>query len=290
MERPVWLLTGSHYAGPVSIDLHTHSNRSDGTDSPTELVENAKAIGLDIVALTDHDTAVGWDEAEEAAERVGIRLIKGMEVSTELAGRSVHLLAYGLDREHAGLIGELEKVIESRTGRIPKFIEKFRLMGIEVTEEEILAKVGDADAVCRPHIADVLVERGVVATRDEAFDSLLSPGGGLYVGRYSIALPSAIELVKAAGGKAVLAHPWSRGSHKVLTPEVIAGLVEHGLDGIEVNHADHDAEARVTLHQIAKENDLIVTGSSDYHGSGKSSDFRLGANTTDPAEFERLIG
>ncbi|HKY57001.1 MAG TPA: PHP domain-containing protein [Aeromicrobium sp.] len=274
----------------MSIDLHTHSNRSDGTDSPTELVENAKAIGLDIVALTDHDTAVGWDEAEEAAERVGIRLVKGMEVSTELAGRSVHLLAYGLDREHAGLIGELEKVIESRTGRIPKFIEKFRLMGIEVTEEEILAKVGDADAVGRPHIADVLVERGIVATRDEAFDSLLSPGGGLYVGRYSIALPSAIELVKAAGGKAVLAHPWSRGSHKVLTPEVIAGLVEHGLDGIEVNHADHDAEARVTLHQIAKENDLIVTGSSDYHGSGKSSDFRLGANTTDPAEFERLIG
>ncbi|HJR89703.1 MAG TPA: PHP domain-containing protein [Aeromicrobium sp.] len=280
----------SHYAGRVRIDLHTHSNRSDGTDSPTELVENAKAAGLDIVALTDHDTAVGWDEAEGAERRVGIQLVLGMEISTELAGRSVHLLAYGLDRQHAGLIEELEKVIESRTGRIPKFIEKFRLLGIDVTEDEILAKVGDADAVGRPHIADVLVDKGVVATRDEAFDSLLSPGGGLYVGRYSIALPSAIELVKAAGGKAVLAHPWSRGSHKVLTPEVIAGLVGHGLDGIEVDHADHDADDRAALRQIVKENDLIMTGSSDYHGSGKSSDFRLGANTTDPAEFEKLLG
>jgi predicted metal-dependent phosphoesterase TrpH len=274
----------------VLIDLHTHSNRSDGTDTPTELIENAKAIGLDVVALTDHDTAVGWDEAEEAAARVGIRLVKGMEISTELAGRSVHLLAYGLDREHAGLIEELEKVIESRTGRIPKFIEKFRLLGYEVTEEEILAKVGDADAVGRPHIADVLVERGIVATRDEAFNSLLSPGGGLYVGRYSIALPSAVELVKAAGGKAVVAHPWSRGTHKVLTAEVIANLVGHGLDGIEVDHADHDDEARTQLRRIAEDHGLIMTGSSDYHGTGKSTDFRLGANTTDPEQFERLLG
>ncbi len=272
------------------IDLHTHSNRSDGTDTPTELIENAKAIGLDVVALTDHDTAVGWDEAEEAAARVGIRLVKGMEISTELAGRSVHLLAYGLDREHAGLIEELEKVIESRTGRIPKFIEKFRLLGYEVTEEEILAKVGDADAVGRPHIADVLVERGIVATRDEAFNSLLSPGGGLYVGRYSIALPSAVELVKAAGGKAVVAHPWSRGTHKVLTAEVIANLVGHGLDGIEVDHADHDDDARTQLRRIAEDHGLIMTGSSDYHGTGKSTDFRLGANTTDPEQFERLLG
>ena len=274
----------------MRIDLHTHSNRSDGTDSPTELVENAKAAGLDVVALTDHDTAAGWDEAQEAAERVGIRLVKGMEVSTELRGRSVHLLAYELDHEHADLVAELEQVIESRTGRIPRFIEKFRLMGIDVTEEEILAKVGEADAVGRPHIADVLIDKGVVSNRDEAFDSLLSPGGGLYVGRYSISLPSAIKLVKAAGGKAVLAHPWSRGSHRVLGADEISSLVKLGLDGIEVNHADHDTEDRAALRAIARQHDLIVTGSSDYHGTGKSADFRLGANTTDPAEFERLVG
>lgn len=273
----------------MRIDLHTHSNRSDGTDTPTELIENAKGVGLDVVALTDHDTAVGWDEAEEAADRFGIQLVKGMEVSTELAGRSVHLLAYGLDREHAGLLEELEKVIDGRTGRIPKFVEKFHALGIDVTEDEILAKVGDADAVGRPHIADVLVEKGVVATRDEAFASLLSPGGGLYVGRYSIALPSAVELVKAAGGKAVLAHPWSRGTHRVLTRETIVSLMKHGLDGIEVDHADHDEDDRVALRRIAEENDLIMTGSSDYHGSGKSDDFRLGVNTTDPAQFERLL-
>ena len=142
----------------------------------------------------------------------------------------------------------------------------------------------------RPHIADVLVERGVVKTRDEAFETLLSPGGGMYVGRYSTPLPYAVELVKGAGGKAVLAHPWSRGSHHVLTAEVIGDLVGLGLDGIEVDHADHDDDDRAALRLIGKEHGLIVTGSSDYHGSGKSEAFRLGANTTDPAEFEKLLG
>jgi predicted metal-dependent phosphoesterase TrpH len=270
------------------IDLHTHSNRSDGTDTPTELIENAKAAGLDVVALTDHDTAVGWDEAESAAERVGIQLVKGMEVSTDVEGRSVHLLAYGLDPNHPELADELAKVIEGRTGRIPRFIEKFKQLGLDVTAEEILAQAGDAEALGRPHIADILVSRGIVTTRDEAFAELLVPGGGMYVPRYSIGLPAAVRLVTASGGKAVIAHPWSRGSKSRLSAEAIAALVDDGLVGLEVDHADHDADDRAQLRGIAKELDLVVTGSSDYHGTGKSADFRLGANTTDPAEFERL--
>ncbi|HUS20428.1 MAG TPA: PHP domain-containing protein [Aeromicrobium sp.] len=272
------------------IDLHTHSNRSDGTDTPTELVENAKAAGLDVVALTDHDTAVGWDEAEVAAERVGIQLVKGMEVSTDVQGRSVHLLAYGLDPDHPELADELAKVIAGRTGRIPRFIEKFKDLGLDVTAEEILAQAGDAEALGRPHIADILVARGIVTTRDEAFAELLVPGGGMYVPRYSIGLPAAIRLVTAAGGKAVLAHPWSRDSKGRLSAEVIESLIGEGLVGLEVDHVDHDADDRAQLRAIAKGLDLVVTGSSDYHGSGKSSEFRLGANTTDPAEFERLLG
>ena len=274
----------------MRIDLHTHSNRSDGTDTPTELIENAKAAGLDVVALTDHDTTVGWAEAEAAAERVGIRLVKGLEVSTELQHKSIHLLGYEIDPDDAPLLDELTKVIDGRTGRVPKFVARFRDIGIEVTEEEILAKVGDADAVGRPHLADVLIDKGVVASRDEAFRDYLSPGKPGYVGRYSVPTHEAIRLVKAAGGKAVLAHPWSRGSDRVMTPDRIAELVEHGLDGIEVDHPDHTDEDRVALRKISESLDLVVTGSSDYHGTGKGPAFGLGADTTDPAELEKLLG
>jgi 3',5'-nucleoside bisphosphate phosphatase len=275
----------------VTIDLHTHSNRSDGTDTPTKLIENAKAAGLDVVALTDHDTTVGWEEAEQAAERVGIQLVKGIEVSTELEHRSIHLLGYGIDPDDPPLVEQLAKVIEGRTGRVPKFVARFRAIGIDVTEEEILAKVGDADAVGRPHLADVLVDKGVVATRDEAFVEYLSPGKPGYVGRYSIPTDEAIRLVKAAGGKAVLAHPWSRGSDKVTTADRIAELVEAGLDGIEVYHHDHGPEQREGLLRIARKHDLVVTGSSDYHGTGKPQPgFQLGAHYTDPEEFEKLLG
>ena len=274
----------------MTIDLHTHSNRSDGTDTPTELVENAKKAGLDVVALTDHDTTVGWDEAQEAADRVGIRLVKGLEVSTELQHKSIHLLGYDIDPGDAPLLAELAKVIDGRSGRVPKFVARFQAIGIDVTAEEILAKVGDADAVGRPHLADVLIDKGIVKDRAEAFEHYLQPGMPGYVGRYSIPTDVAVRLVKAAGGKAVLAHPWSRGSDKVMTPDRIAELVEAGLDGLEVDHPDHDDAQREDLRKIAAAHDLVVTGSSDYHGTGKTGNFRLGANTTSPEEFARLLG
>jgi predicted metal-dependent phosphoesterase TrpH len=274
----------------VRIDLHTHSNCSDGTDTPTELIENAKAAGLDVVALTDHDTTIGWAEAEEAAERAGIRLVKGLEVSTELEHQSVHLLGYEVDPAHAPLVEELAKVIDGRTGRVPKFVARFREIGIDVTAEEILAKLGEGDAVGRPHLADVLIDKGVVATRDEAFRDYLSPGKPGYVGRYEVPTLEAVRLVKAAGGKAVLAHPWSRGSDRVMTADRIAELVEAGLDGIEVDHADHSDDDREALRKIAASLGLIVTGSSDYHGSGKGPEFALGANVTDPEEMAKLLG
>jgi predicted metal-dependent phosphoesterase TrpH len=253
-------------------------------------MEKAKGAGLDVVALTDHDTTVGWDEAQEAADRIGITLVKGIEVSTELQHKSIHLLGYNIDPADAALMSELAKVIDGRSGRVPKFVARFNAIGIDVTEEEILAKVGDADAVGRPHLADVLIDKGVVTSRDEAFRDYLSPGMPGYVGRYSIPTDAAIRLVKAAGGKAVLAHPWSRGSHQVLDADRIAQLVEAGLDGIEVDHPDHDTEQRDELHKIAAVHDLVVTGSSDHHGVGKSEDFRLGVNTTSPDELQRLLG
>ncbi len=274
----------------MNIDLHTHSNRSDGTDTPTELVENAKKAGLDVVALTDHDTTVGWDEAQEAADRIGITLVKGIEVSTAIDHRSVHLLGYDIDPRDVPLLDELRRVLDGRNGRVPKIVAAFARIGIDITEEEILAKSGDAGSTGRPHVADVLIDKGVVKDRSEAFDLYLQPGMPGYVGRYSVPTEQAVRLVKAAGGKAVLAHPWSRGSDKVLTPDRIAELVDFGLDGIEVDHPDHAGDDREALRKIAESLDLVVTGSSDYHGSGKGPEFGLGANTTSPEELERLLG
>jgi predicted metal-dependent phosphoesterase TrpH len=273
----------------VKIDLHTHSDRSDGTDSPTELVENAKAAGLDVVAITDHDSTEGWKDADKAAKRAGITLVHGIEISTKLDGRSVHLLGFEFDPRHKELLRELRKVIDGRNSRLPATLERLRALGIDITADDVRARSANAAATGRPHVADALIDLGVVKDRAEAFDRYLKPGRSAYVDRYAADLPTAIGLVKAAGGKAVLAHPWSRGSHRVLTRDRIGALKEQGLDGLEVDHNDHGAEDRAALRQIARELDLVRTGSSDYHGTGKV-DFPLGGNTTEPDQYRRLFG
>jgi predicted metal-dependent phosphoesterase TrpH len=274
---------------PVRIDLHTHSNRSDGTDSPSELMGNAHAAGLDVVAITDHDSTEGWQEADDAAERVGITLVHGIEISTKLDGKSIHLLGYEFDPAHTPLVQELTKVIDGRSSRLPATLAKLRALGIAIDAEDVRRWSANAAATGRPHVADALIELGVVANRDEAFARFLMPGRPAYVDRYAADLQTAIGLVKAAGGKAVLAHPWSRGSHRVLTYDRIGALADAGLDGIEVDHNDHSAQDRAALRQIARDFGLVHTGSSDYHGTGKV-DFPLGRNITSPEQYERLFG
>ncbi|KQY59919.1 metal-dependent phosphoesterase [Aeromicrobium sp. Root495] len=275
----------------MRIDLHTHSNRSDGTDSPAQLVRNAREVaGLDVVALTDHDATTGWDEAAAEADRVGIRLVRGIEISTTFQGESVHLLGYELDPTDAALTAELDRVLGGRDDRLPRVLEKLAEHGMPITLEEVAAQSGNAAASGRPHIADAMVAKGYIKDRDEAFDGWLNTNGRAYVERYSAPLVRAVQLVKAAGGRAVVAHPWSRGSDRVLTPAVFGQLQEAGLDGIEVDHNDHSDATRATLRGIAQELGLVVTGSSDYHGTGKSEQFRLGANLTAPEELERLLG
>lgn len=273
----------------VRIDLHTHSNRSDGTDSPTELIENAKAVGLDVVALTDHDCTEGWVEAAEAASRVGIELVKGIEISCRLGGKSVHLLGYDFDPDNGPLVEELKRVINGRNSRLPATLERLRALGIDIDAEDVGRWSGNAAATGRPHVADALVELGVVDTRDEAFDRFLMPGKPAYVDRYAADLYETIDLVAAAGGVTVIAHPWARGSDRVLTASTFPTLKEAGLTGIEVDHNDHDAETRAKLRQFARELDFVQTGSSDYHGTGKIN-FDLGSNTTSQEQFERLFG
>ncbi|WP_262852173.1 PHP domain-containing protein [Mumia quercus] len=270
------------------IDLHTHSRRSDGTDSPTELVENAARAGLDVVALTDHDAMTGWDEAQVAADRVGITLVKGLEISCRYGHRGVHLLGYEPDPTDAALLSELERVLRGRQDRLPKTLARLNDLGIAITEADVLAVSGEAAATGRPHVADALVVAGVVASRDEAFERFLMPGRPAYVDRYAADLEHMIRLVVAAGGRAVLAHPWTRQSRKVLTAEVIGELAEVGLVGLEVDHNDHDADTRAALRAIASDLDLVITGSSDYHGTGKVG-YDLGVNTTAPDQAARLL-
>jgi len=272
----------------VKIDLHTHSDRSDGTDTPTQLVENAKAAGLDVVAITDHDSTEGWKEADKAARRVGITLVHGIEISTKLGGKSVHLLGYGFDPKDKPLLRELRKVIDGRNSRLPATLERLRGLGIDITAHDVRVRSTNAAATGRPHVADALIDLGVVQDRNEAFERYLKPGRPAYVDRYAADLSTAIGLLKAAGGKAVLAHPWSRGSHRVLTRDRIGTLKEEGLDGLEVDHNDHGAEDRAALRQIARDLGLVRTGSSDYHGTGKI-DFPLGRNLTEPEQYRRLF-
>lgn len=278
---------------PERIDLHTHSWISDGTDSPAELVAKAAEAGLTVVALTDHDTFAGLDEATAAGQRAGIRVIRGMELSCSSAGESVHLLAYGVDESDQELSAEMDTVRDGRTGRVAGVLAKLAELGVPVTEAEVMTHVGDSPSVGRPHIADALVARGHVADRKEAFDRFLADGGPAHVPRYTIAIDRGIDLVRAAGGVAVIAHPWSRGREASMPAELISSLVaEHGLAGIEVDHQDHDGPTRARLRDLAASLPVLTTGSSDYHGTGKT-DHDLGVNTTDPAmlaELDRRMG
>ena len=271
----------------VRIDLHTHSDRSDGTESPGDLVRAAADARLDVVALTDHDTTAGWDEAARAARQCGVELVRGMELSTRHEGRSVHLLAYLTDPDDADLLAETERVVAGRRDRVPVLVERLVAAGIDLTLEDIERATPPGAVTGRPHVADALVARGVVDSRDEAFATVLGPGGAGHVRRYATPLVDAIGLVARAGGVSVLAHPWARSSREVLDPATIASLHELGLLGVEVDHQDHDEGTRRELRVVARDLDLVVTGSSDWHGAGKV-DHDLGCNTTDPAEYARL--
>ena len=272
----------------MRIDLHTHSDRSDGTMPPGDVVRAAAAAGIDVLGLTDHDTAEGWDEAAEACEQAGIRLVRGMEISCKHAGRGAHLLAYLPDPTHPPLVEGLRRILAGRDQRMPRVVQRLRALGIGVDEDLVVRIAGDAAAMGRPHIADALVALGVVQNRDEAFDRYLSPGRPGYVERYAADIEEMIGVVRDAGGVPVLAHPWGRTDTSALQEEGLDRLREVGLVGLEVDHQDHSPAQRAELRGIAGELDLVVTGSSDFHGAGKT-DHDLGCNTTAPEQLERLL-
>lgn len=272
----------------MRIDLHTHSRASDGTQSPEELVRAGAAAGLDIMAITDHDTAAGWPEAERTARECGVGLVRGMEISTRHQGRGVHLLAYLPDATYPPLVAELTKILDGRSSRLPAMIERLRGLGVDIVAEDVRSVAGETAATGRPHVADALVALGVVADRDEAFARYLNPGRPAHADRYAADLVTMMRVVDEAGGVSVIAHAWGRHGHGRPDEATLSELVDLGLSGLEVDHQDHDAGARQRLRAIARNLDLVVTGSSDHHGAGKV-DHELGCNTTAPHEYHRLL-
>ena len=272
----------------MRIDLQTHSDRSDGTLSPADVVHAAARAGLDVVALTDHDTAVGWEEAQAAAVAAGIGFVPGAEISCTYGGQGLHLLAYGFDPAHAALVEVLRRVLTAREERMPRVCAALRSLGVPVREEDVRARARGAAALGRPHVADELVRLGVVADRDEAFERFLSPGRPAYVPRYAAPVEEVLPLVTAAGGTTVVAHPWGRHGDEGLRRDAVAELRDLGLAGLEVDHEDHAPAQRAELRAVARDLDLVVTGSSDFHGAGKVG-HDLGCNLTAPEELARLL-
>ena len=265
----------------VRIDLHTHSSASDGTDTPAQVVRDARAAGLDVVALTDHDTTVGWDEAAHEVQRSGIALVRGTEVSA-LAGRvSVHLLSYLQDPTATALADVLARTRDSREHRAERMVARLAAGGVPVTWADVLLQARDAVAVGRPHIADALVELGVVPDRSAAFVELLAANGPYYVGYAAPDAADAVRAILAAGGVPVFAHPGADGRGRVVADDVIEELAAAGLVALEADHRDHSPSQRERLRALADRLGLLVTGSSDYHGAGKPN--VLGENLTAPA-------
>jgi predicted metal-dependent phosphoesterase TrpH len=270
----------------VRIDLHTHSYASDGTDAPGDVVREAAEAGLDVVALTDHDTTRGWPDAVDAAQEVGVALVRGIEVSCSTdQGISVHLLGYLQDPEDAALVRETEAARSSREERARRLVERVS-KDYPLAWEDVLAQLGPDATVGRPHIADALVARGHVTDRAAAFASLLASRSPYYVPYEAPDAIAMISAIRAAGGVPVLAHPFAAARGRIVPVHVIEEMTEAGLAGLEVEHRDHTPDRRRHLRSLAARLDLLVTGSSDFHGAGKPN--ALGENLTDPEVFEQI--
>ncbi|MBO1752741.1 PHP domain-containing protein [Actinotalea sp. BY-33] len=269
----------------MRIDLHTHSTVSDGTDTPAQVVEAAARAGLDVLALTDHDTTAGWAEAAAAVPEHGVALVRGEEISCRAAGTSVHLLSYLHDPADSPLLAEAERTRTARLERARHIVARIAV-DHEITWADVEAQTADGTTVGRPHIADALVARGHVADRSAAFAGILAADSPYYVPHHAPDAVLAVELVRSAGGVPVLAHPGARARGSVVPDDVVAAMAEAGLVGIEVGHRDHDLADRARLSALADRLGLLVTGSSDYHGQGKPN--LLGENTTSPEVLARI--
>jgi predicted metal-dependent phosphoesterase TrpH len=271
----------------MRADLHSHSTASDGTDAPAEVMRRAAAAGLDVIALTDHDTVAGHREAA-AALPPGLTLLPGMELSCRLEGHSVHLLAYLFDPANERLAGEMAEIRASRLDRARAMVSKLAALGAPVSWEQV-SEVAAGGVVGRPHIARAMVDAGVVPTIADAFTpEWIGPGGRAHVARYALDPVRAVRMVRGAGGVSVLAHPRGAARGWRTPDEVIEELAAAGLTGIEVCHPQHDERERRALSQLASRLGLVASGGSDDHG--ELTGHRLGTEVAPDGAYDRLIG
>ena len=268
------------------IDLHTHTNNSDGTESPRELVNKAISLGMSVLGITDHDTTRGWQEAIQTV-RGDIALALGSEISCLTDnGISVHMLGLLFDGEHKEMQTMLEETRDGRLPRMRKMIEKMRAAGIDISMDDVEAARPQGATLGRPHLADALVNKGIIKSRDEAFQGMLNNDSVFYVSHAAPTPAEAIRMIGKAGGVSVIAHPFASLRGQILQASDFTDLVAAGLHGIEVDHRDQNPDERAMLRNIANELGLVVTGASDYHGSGKLNS--LGEYGTAPAQWEKL--
>lgn len=268
------------------IDLHTHSSVSDGTETPAELVRAAAVAGLGTIALTDHDSTAGWAEASVAARTEHLTLIPGMEFSTRVKYASVHLLAYLFDPADLSLLEEVTRVRAARLTRAEQMVSRIGA-DYDLSWDDVLAQTTPNATVGRPHIADALVARGHALNRSAAFADILHWKAGYFQPHYAPDPLRAIELVRAAGGVPVIAHPATRGIGDVVEESRLKTMVDAGLFGLELGHRENRPEPTMRLYELAAKFGLFVTGSSDYHGTGKPN--QLGEHTTAPEVLDRII-
>jgi 3',5'-nucleoside bisphosphate phosphatase len=270
----------------MPADLHTHSSASDGVDTPAEVMAVAAAAGLSVVALTDHDTTAGWEQASAAAGALGLTLVPGVEISCRVGVISVHLLSYLHDPAEPRLRRVMERTRNDRVSRARRMVRRLST-DVDITWQDVLAQVHGDATIGRPHLADALIARGVVRTRDEAFAGLLHRDSPYYVPHYAPQAADAVRLVRRAGGVPVMAHPLASSRGRVVSAETIAALADAGMLGLEADHPDHTPAQRDRLRALAGDLGLFWTGSSDYHGAARPQP--IGACTTPPAAVEAIL-
>jgi predicted metal-dependent phosphoesterase TrpH len=268
------------------IDLHAHSNRSDGTFTPRELVRLAAERELDVVALTDHDTTDGLDEAFAQGASSGVEVVPGVEFSAEFDRTSVHVLCYWMDVRNEGLQAELRRLRDDRFRRGELMVERLRELGVPIEFERVREIAGEATIV-RPHVAQAMVEAGVVASEEEAFERWIADGRPAHVPKHALDPVDAVSLIRQAGGVCVLAHPGMWGDQTSVPDELIEAMAGAGMAGLEVDHTDHSPEQRERYRAMAAALGLVATGGSDCHGT-RYEPIRLGTTLCPPEGFTAL--
>ncbi len=266
-------------------DLHTHSTCSDGTATITENVKLALERALEGIAVTDHDTTEGFEEAFAAAAGTDLEIVPGIEFSAEYEGASLHVLAYWIDPADAALQAELRRLTDTRFRRGEMMVGKLQDLGYDISFERV-REIAGGGLIARPHVAKAMVEAGIVPTEKEAFERYISDDGIAYVPKHALDPVASVDLIDGAGGVCVLAHPGMWKGQGSVPDVLIEQMAEAGMAGLEVDHPDHDTEQRAYYHDLAARLNLVATGASDCHGA--RYDFRLGCETTDAERFAHL--